>query len=119
MLRMPAAPSSSPESRPASGTKAQRAQDAHADVFAPPLDKQHAAPPGRVDGYNVLFVGNIAWEVHKPAVEELFRSFAPKFVRMFDDPATSRHRGFAHVHFADEASVDKCAPPAELPLLLL
>jgi nucleolin len=71
----------------------------------------HTNPPRRVPGYNVLFVGNIPWEVNKQVIEELFSSFGPKFVRMFDDPATGKHRGFAHVHFGnEEANVDKYAP---------
>lgn len=70
---------------------------------------KHDAPPSRVDGYNVAFVGNIPWEMNKPAIEELFSSLRPSLVRMFDDPTTGRHRGFAHLHFADAAGVDKCA----------
>lgn len=76
----------------------------------PTLEKpKHAAPPGRVDGYNVAFVGNIPWEMNKQAIEDLFSSLRPSLVRMFDDPATGRHRGFAHLHFSDAAGVDKCA----------
>lgn len=65
--------------------------------------------PERVKDYNVLFVGNVPWELTRSSVEELFREFKPKFVRMFDKPGTRQHKGFAHIHFADEASVDKCA----------
>ena len=72
--------------------------------------KEKSTPPSRVKGYNVAFVTNIAWDADKQAVADLFGSFGPKFVRMFNDPATGRHKGFAHVHFDDEASVDKCAP---------
>lgn len=60
-------------------------------------------------GYNVLFVGNVPWELSRGAVSELFEDFHPKFVRMFDKPGARNHKGFAHVHFADEAAVDKCA----------
>lgn len=60
-------------------------------------------------GYNVAFVGNVPWELNKQAVQDLFEGMNPKFVRMFDDPATQKHRGFAHVHFNNEADLDKCA----------
>lgn len=71
--------------------------------------KSFDAPPERVKGYNVLFVGNVPWELSRGAVAELFEDFHPKFVRMFDKPGARNHKGFAHVHFADEAAVDKCA----------
>ena len=70
-----------------------------------------------MDGYNVLFVGNIPWEMDKVAIEELFSSFQPKFVRMFVDAKLGKHRGFAHVHFNDAASVDKCDVQALLLVL--
>jgi RNA recognition motif-containing protein len=70
---------------------------------------QHDAPPQHVPGYDVAFVGNIPWEINRQAVEDLFREFQPKFVRMFDDPATGKHRGFAHIHFGTAAAVERCA----------
>jgi hypothetical protein len=36
--------------------------------------------------YNVTFVGNTPWELDKQVVEDLFRTFQPKFVRMCDAP---------------------------------
>ena len=69
--------------------------------------KQHEEPPAKVEGYNVAFVGNIPWEINQQALEELLHSLKPKFIRMFDDPVTKKHRGFAHVHFADSASLDR------------
>jgi nucleolin len=62
-----------------------------------------------VKDYNVAFVTNIPWEANKQTIEEVFSSFAPKFVRMFEDSATGKHKGFAHIHFSDEESVDKYA----------
>ena len=86
--------------------------------------KAFEAPPGKVEGYDVAFVGNIAWEISKLTLEDLFASFEPKFVRMFDDPVTKKHRGFAHIHFKDGASLDKCVSPpvflfSKLTLLFL
>jgi RNA recognition motif-containing protein len=71
--------------------------------------------PERVKDYNVLFVGNVPWELTRSSVADLFREFKPKFVRMFDKPGTRQHKGFAHIHFADEAAVDKCVPYFCLP----
>jgi hypothetical protein len=70
---------------------------------------QHTAPPAYVKGYNAAFVGNIPWELDKQAIADIFRSFQPTFVRMFDDPTTGKHKGFAHIHFGDASSVHKCA----------
>lgn len=56
----------------------------------------------------MLFVGNIPWELSRTAVTELFEAFKPKFVRMFDKAGIRQHKGFAHIHFADEEAVDKC-----------
>lgn len=88
------------------------AADRASDKGPAQTGKGHEAPPGKVEGYNVLFVGNIPWEVDKAAVEELFSSFSPKFVRMFVDEKLGKHRGFAHVHFSDSPAVDKCGPPS-------
>lgn len=69
--------------------------------------KKFDCAPERVKDYNVLFVGNVPWELTRSSVADLFREFKPKFVRMFDKPGSRQHKGFAHIHFADEASVDK------------
>ena len=68
----------------------------------PPL----RAPAPKTAGYDVAYVGNIAYEADEAAVRALFEPFGVTKVRLHTDKDTGKPKGFAHVHFKDEASMD-------------
>lgn len=65
--------------------------------------------PGKTPGYNVAYVGNIAFEVTPEELKEVFADCGVKLVRLHTDQKTGRSKGYAHVHFEDDAGLDRWA----------
>jgi len=63
----------------------------------------------QVTGYNVAYVGNIAFEAGEEDLRELMGDCTITKVRLHTDRDTGRFKGYAHVHFADEESLDRQA----------
>ena len=61
-------------------------------------------------GYCVAYVGNIAFEATEADLRAVFEGLAVPRVRMHTDAVSGRFKGYAHVHFSDEASLDSCDP---------
>ena len=61
----------------------------------------------QVAGYHVAYVGNLAFEANDAEIQQLFPDCNVTKVRLHTDKATGKSRGFAHVHFLDEPSLDK------------
>ncbi|KAK9866702.1 hypothetical protein WJX84_003840 [Apatococcus fuscideae] len=70
----------------------------------PPPPKK---PAEKTAGYHVAYVGNIAFAVGAPELHELFKECNVKKVRLHTDRHTGQSKGFAHVHFKDEAALDQ------------
>ncbi len=63
----------------------------------------------QVAGYHVAYVGNLAFEATDAEIQQLFPDCNVTKVRLHTDKNTGKSRGFAHVHFLDEPSLDKYA----------
>jgi nucleolin len=66
---------------------------------AAPARPQHAAAAPKTAGYDVAYVGNIAYEADEAAVRALFEPYGVTKVRIHTDKDTGRPKGFAHIHF--------------------
>jgi len=66
----------------------------------------YQSPAKKVAGYNVAYVGNVAYEVDDNALKALFAPYGVTLVRLHTDKDTGKPKGYAHVHFKDEASLD-------------
>jgi nucleolin len=55
----------------------------------------------------VAYVGNVPFEVTREELAEAFADCGVKLVRLHTDQATGRSKGYAHVHFEDEAGLDR------------
>ena len=62
--------------------------------------------PQKTPGYNVAYVGNIAFEVTPQELQELFSPHGVTKVRLHTDMVTGKSKGYAHVHFATEEGLD-------------
>lgn len=60
---------------------------------------QTRAPAPKTAGYNVAYVGNIAFEATSEAVKALFEPYGVTLVRLHTDKDTGKPKGYAHVHF--------------------
>eukprot|EP00890_Picochlorum_soloecismus_P004224 jgi/Picsp_1/4802/NSC_02170-R1_protein len=75
------------------------------------------APAPKTAGYNVAYVGNIAFEASSEAVKALFEPYGVTLVRLHTDKDTGKPKGYAHVHFRDEESLDKAMALNGTPLM--
>jgi nucleolin len=72
-----------------------------------PAPSPHAGPAPKTPGYNVAYVGNVAFEAGPEDVAALFgEGGGVARVRLHTDKMTGRSRGYAHVHFVSEAALD-------------
>ena len=55
---------------------------------------------------NKLFVGNIAFSITQPALEELFSSYGENEVQLVTDRNTGRPRGFAFITFTAQKNAE-------------
>jgi nucleolin len=69
--------------------------------------KSNDNPAPKTAGYDVAYVGNIAWEADEAAIKAIFEPYGVTKVRLHTDKDTGRPKGYAHVHFKDEASLDQ------------
>ena len=60
-------------------------------------------------GYHVGYAGNLPFEATAMQLKAMFEGCTVTKVRMHTDRHSGRSKGFAHVHFADEASLDRYA----------
>lgn len=67
---------------------------------------QTRAPAPKTAGYNVAYVGNIAFEASSEAVKALFEPYGVTLVRLHTDKDTGKPKGYAHVHFKYVEYVD-------------
>jgi len=71
-----------------------RAGDGGGRSDRPP--RQEAAPGTRI------FIGNLSWDATNEDLEDLFKGFNPKDIRICTDAMTGRSRGFAFANFDTE-----------------
>lgn len=58
-------------------------------------------------GYHVAYVGNVAFEAGPNDVKELFSGCSVRLVRLHTEKDSGKSKGYAHVHFEDEVSLDR------------
>jgi nucleolin len=91
---------------------AQQGQQQQQQEVAGPSRVSAAPPaggskPGKTPGYNVAYVGNIAFEVEPQELQQLFSPYGVTKVRLHTDMVTGKSKGYAHVHFDSEEGLDR------------
>ncbi|CAA7060345.1 unnamed protein product [Microthlaspi erraticum] len=61
--------------------------------------------PEMVDGYNRVYVGNLAWDTTELDIRKLFSACVIKSVRLGKNKETGEFKGYAHVDFKDSVYV--------------
>jgi len=56
-------------------------------------------PAPKTSGYDVAYVGNVAYEADENALKALFEPYGVTKVRLHTEKDTGRSKGYAHVHF--------------------
>ena len=72
-----------------------------------PNQTSNASLAAKVPGYNVAYVGNIAFEASPDEIKALFEPYGVIKVRLHTDKDTGKPKGYAHVHFKDAEGLDK------------
>jgi len=78
-----------------------------ADTFSTFSNNSNAHHAEKVAGYDVAYVGNIAFEASIDSIKALFEPYGVTKVRLHTDKDTGKSKGYAHVHFQDAESLDK------------
>lgn len=99
---------SQPSQPPAPTARPAQLQPHQAGGNTPPAATSgHTGAAQKTPGYNVAYVGNIAFEVSPDELQKLFTEYGVTKIRLHTDKDTGKSKGFAHVHFADEGSLDR------------
>ncbi|KDD74842.1 hypothetical protein H632_c1039p0 [Helicosporidium sp. ATCC 50920] len=61
----------------------------------------------KTPGYNVAYCCNMSFDATEKDVKALFETCGVSTVRLHTDKVTNQFRGMAHVHFRDEAGLDR------------
>lgn len=61
--------------------------------------------PKIMEGYNRVYVGNLAWDITEDDLKQLFKGCKISSVRFGTDKETGEFRGYAHVDFEDSLSL--------------
>ncbi|XP_010427303.1 PREDICTED: RNA-binding protein 34-like isoform X2 [Camelina sativa] len=61
--------------------------------------------PEMVDGYNRVYIGNLAWDTTERDIRKLFSDCVITSVRLGKNKETGDFKGYAHVDFKDSVSV--------------
>ncbi|CAN6471286.1 unnamed protein product [Victoria cruziana] len=61
--------------------------------------------PGRVEGYNRIYMGNLSWDVTEEDIRKLLSDCKIKAIRFGTNKDTDDFLGYAHVDFADDVSL--------------
>lgn len=56
----------------------------------------------------MAYVGNVAFEATQEELQGLFAPYNCTLIRLHTDKNSGRPKGFAHAHFADRASLQRC-----------
>ncbi|GAB2229483.1 hypothetical protein Droror1_Dr00023626 [Drosera rotundifolia] len=72
-------------------------QETKTSDFAPPI----------VEGYNRIYVGNLAWDITEGDLRKLFLDCVISLIRFGEDKETGEFKGYAHVDFSDKNSLTK------------
>lgn len=73
--------------------------DGAAAAVPPSTQVMPKAPAPKTAGYDVAYVGNVAFEADEAALRALFEPCGVTKVRLHTDKDTGRSKGYAHVHF--------------------
>lgn len=63
--------------------------------------------PPVMAGYNRIYAGNLSWDITEDDLKKLFSDCTISSIRFGEDKETGEFKGYAHVDFADHASLTK------------
>ncbi|EXB65318.1 28 kDa ribonucleoprotein [Morus notabilis] len=69
------------------------------------INKKSDFAPEIVEGYNRIYVGNLAWDITEDKLKNFFSDCKVSSIRFGMDKETGEFRGYAHVDFSDSLSL--------------
>ncbi|KAG8384038.1 hypothetical protein BUALT_Bualt04G0076500 [Buddleja alternifolia] len=70
------------------------------------VNKQSNFSPAVLEGYNRVYIGNLSWDVTENDLRKLFSVCTITSVRFGEDKETGEFKGYAHVDFANNISLN-------------
>jgi len=77
-----------------------------AQAQAPGVHGGGATAPAKTEGYLRAYIGNLSYEISEEQVEGFFSGCRVSSVRLARDGVSGKCRGFGHVDFEDDASLE-------------
>jgi RNA recognition motif-containing protein len=74
------------------------------------------ADPEKAEGCLSVYVGNLSWEITEKDIRDCFNTSKISSVRFALDKVTGRSRGFCHVDFEDDESLEKAIQKNQIEL---
>ncbi|EFJ08232.1 hypothetical protein SELMODRAFT_27868, partial [Selaginella moellendorffii] len=71
------------------------------------LSQTQAAPPPKTEGCTSVYVGNLSWDATEKDLRQFFKRCKITSVRLALDKETREFKGFGHVDFEDDESVER------------
>lgn len=65
------------------------------------------APPKKTDGCLTAYIGNLSWDIDEDTVRSFFNDCQVKAVRFVCDKVSGDFKGFGHVDFEDDLSLER------------
>lgn len=62
--------------------------------------------PEEIRGCLSAYIGNLAWDITEKELRKFFKGCKIESIRFAEDKATGEFRGFGHVDFADDESLE-------------
>lgn len=63
-------------------------------------------PPSKTEGYMTAYVGNLSWDITEEDLRGFFKGCNIDAIRFSMDKTTGEFRGFGHIDFADDESLE-------------
>eukprot|EP00250_Pteridium_aquilinum_P020080 c24696_g1_i2 orf=99-1244(+) len=63
-------------------------------------------PPSKTEGYTRAYIGNLSWDITEEDIREFFKDCKINSVKFSEDKVTGDFKGFGHVDFADDESLE-------------
>ncbi|KAL8159775.1 hypothetical protein V2J09_001312 [Rumex salicifolius] len=79
----------------------------HYNKTTPQVAKTPAFTPPVIQGYNRIYAGNLSWDITEEDLRNLFSDCSISSIRFGEDKETGAFKGYAHVDFSDESSLEK------------
>jgi len=83
----------------------------------PAKKEAYKEPPKKYDGCLSAYIGNLSWDITEKELRKFFKGCKIDSIRFAMNNETGEFRGFGHVDFADDESLEAAMKLDQMPVL--